>query len=250
MNFYALKLDCWKNIRKGDKNMNKNVIYVYRKDDITHSRMYVGSITRESNAYKFKYSDEYIESDVFIPIFPFLNKNKVYSNPNLFPVFASRLPDPKRVDIKNILSKYNLTEYDSFDLLRESQGRLPIDTLEFVSKLSEEDADGHTFLVSGTRHYVACSKKKTHIKLKESDVLTLVHDAENKYDNYAVKILFNNDTIGYVPVYYSKTYAQLLEKGYSLTATVLSVKECTCDEPNSSDCTDCISIKVSVNVKK
>jgi len=41
------------------------------------------------------------------------------------PVFASRLPDPKRKDIDKILKKYNMSEYDQFTLLKKCQGRLP-----------------------------------------------------------------------------------------------------------------------------
>lgn len=230
--------------------MDKNVIYVYRKNEISHLREHIGTITREKECYKFSYSDIYRNSEHFSPIFPFLEKNLEYTNVNLFPVFASRLPDSKRIDIKDILSKYNMTEYDQFDLLRESQGRLPIDTLEFVSQLSEEDADGFTFFVAGTRHYLACKKKEDHISLKKGDLLKLVHDRNNSFDKYAVKILFDNNTIGFVPKYYSKTYAELILNGCDLSAEVISIKECTCEDSSSEECTDCISIKISVKVNK
>lgn len=228
--------------------MDKNVIFVYRKNEMSHLREHIGTITRETECYKFNYSDAYRNSEHFSPIFPFLEKNKEYTSINLFPVFASRLPDPKRIDIKDILKKYGMTEYNQFDLLRESQGRLPIDTLEFVSQLSEEYADGFTFFVAGASHYLACKKKNDHISLKKGDLLKLIHDENNIKDKYAVKILFNNTIIGFIPIYYSQTYAQLLRKGYDLSAEVISIKECTCETPKSEKCVDCISIKIAVKV--
>ena len=57
--------------------------------------------------------------------------NAVYKYENLFPVFASRLPDRRRKDIKKILYKYGLLEYDSYELLRRSGAKLPTDHLQF-----------------------------------------------------------------------------------------------------------------------
>ena len=110
----------------------QNVICVYRKDELNNSRIHVGNIIREHDIFKFRYSEEYRNTASYAPIFPFLNKDMEYTNINLFPVFASRLPDPKRKDIDKILNKYNMSEYDQFTLLQKSQGRLPIDTLEFI----------------------------------------------------------------------------------------------------------------------
>lgn len=228
--------------------MDKNVIYVYRKNETSHLREHIGTITRETECYKFSYSDSYRNSEHFSPIFPFLEKNKEYTNVNLFPVFASRLPDPKRIDINDILSKYGMTEYNQFDLLKKSQGRLPIDTLEFVSPLSEECADGLTFFVAGASHYLACTKNNNHISLKKGDLLKFIHDKNNPHDKYAVEILYDNTTIGFIPIFYSQIYAQLLKRGCDLSAEVISIKECTCETPLSEKCADCISIKIAVKV--
>ena len=39
---------------------------------------------------------------------------------------------PKRRDIKEILEKYEMTEYDPYELLKRNGGRLPIDNYEFI----------------------------------------------------------------------------------------------------------------------
>lgn len=226
----------------------ENIIHVYRKDESSHSRVLIGNIVREFNLYKFSYSDKYKTSPAFVPIFPFLNKDHEYSSSMLFPVFASRLPDPKRRDIEQILNKYNMTEYDQFTLLQKSQGRLPIDTLEFVSDLSEEEVNGCKFYIAGSRHYNACCLCDNHIDLKKGDILSLVREENNKFDANAVQIFFNDNLIGYVPVYYSKTLSDLIASGKSLTATVLTIKKCNCNASNSIQCTDCVNIQVSILV--
>ena len=50
----------------------------------------------------------------------FQDLNRVYKSEKLFPIFASRLPDRKRKDIKMILDKYDLEEYDEYMLLKRS----------------------------------------------------------------------------------------------------------------------------------
>ena len=56
----------------------------------------------------------------------------MYRSEELFPAFSSRLPDRKRKDIDKILKKYNLDEYDTYELLKRSGAKLPIDNLQFV----------------------------------------------------------------------------------------------------------------------
>ncbi|MCB2298617.1 hypothetical protein [Clostridium tagluense] len=53
----------------------------------------------------------------------------------MFPAFSSRLPDKRRKDVKEILAKYKLEKYDSFELLKKSGGKLPIDCLEFIEPI-------------------------------------------------------------------------------------------------------------------
>lgn len=58
------------------------------------------------------------------------------------PVNMRRLPDnaerrlysPNRPDIKEILQKYGMTEYDSWELLKRTKGRLMTDNMQYISK--------------------------------------------------------------------------------------------------------------------
>ena len=64
---------------------------------------------------------------------------KEYKSKVMFPAFASRLPDRKRRDMKRILRKYGLEEFDEFELLKKSGARLPIDTYEFINPIFPDD---------------------------------------------------------------------------------------------------------------
>ena len=50
------------------------------------------------------------------------------------------MPDKRRKDVKEILTKYKLDKYDAFELLRKSGGKLPTDSLE---KDSNNEHDKH-----------------------------------------------------------------------------------------------------------
>lgn len=96
----------------------------------------VGQLTKNEQ-YEFKYCKEIEEALKvgFTPLISFGDVNTAYKSENLFPVFASRLPDRKRKDIKKILHKYGLREYDSYELLRSSGAKLPTDHLQFRDPL-------------------------------------------------------------------------------------------------------------------
>lgn len=106
-------------------------LYLIWKDPKTRRNFTVGKLTREET-FKFQYDEEYKEAEKCgwrkLEAFP---EEKIYESEVLFPVFSSRLPDPKRRDIQKILEKYGLAQYDAYDLLKKNGGRLPIDTYEF-----------------------------------------------------------------------------------------------------------------------
>ena len=58
--------------------------------------------------------------------------NALYDNPQLFAVFAARLPEPTRPEIKEILATYDMEEYNDFELLKRSGAKLPTDNYEFI----------------------------------------------------------------------------------------------------------------------
>lgn len=114
---------------------NNNIIYVlYIPNNIQVSFYLIGRIERKSNYYSFNYEEDIqiALNNGFELLIEFPNINKEYTNTKLFNTFASRIPTKNRKDIIDILKKYNLYKYDEFDLLKNSNGKLPIDRLIFI----------------------------------------------------------------------------------------------------------------------
>lgn len=126
--FYCMELekDCNKSFSLGNK------LYVNWLRPLTGEEFIIGMLTKGSK-YKFEYGFE-IESALasgFNLLEPFEDVDKVYENDKLFPIFSSRVPSKNRKDINIILNTYGLKEYDEFELLRTSGGKLPTDNIYF-----------------------------------------------------------------------------------------------------------------------
>jgi hypothetical protein len=98
----------------------KDYLYLIWKDSVSHRQYIVGQLAK-NGGYEFCYSND-IEDALaagFQPLVSFGDVSKTYYSDKLFSAFSSRLPDRKRKDIDNILSKYGLSEYDAYKLLKE-----------------------------------------------------------------------------------------------------------------------------------
>ena len=212
----------------------------------TSRRQYVIGEMERNGGYFFRYCSDIHDllTVGFIPLMPFNDTAKEYYSPTLFPIFSSRLPDRKRVDIKAILAKYELSdEYDEYELLKASGARLPIDSFEFVDPIFI-DIEGdicRNFFIAGTRHYLdcyeTCSKEEGIIAGTE---LFFLPEPENQHDINAIKIL-NKDKqhIGYLPRYYSEAVLHYMEVGRTITCHVIERGE-------ENLCDTCIRASLSI----
>ncbi len=94
----------------------------------------VGHLMETEGLYKFSYDEQGVKAAKeygFKPIIYFPNIRAEYKNTRLFPAIAMRLPDKRRNDVKELMKKHNLSNYDAFELLRITRGKLPIDNIEF-----------------------------------------------------------------------------------------------------------------------
>jgi len=121
------------------EKVGRDYIYLIWKEPNTRRNYIVGQLSKNGQ-YEFSYGHEVKEAidNGFELLIPFGDINKVYKSDMLFPAFSSRLPDKKRRGIEKILLKYELQEYDEFELLKRSGARLPIDSLEFIEPIPEE----------------------------------------------------------------------------------------------------------------
>lgn len=181
----------------------------------------------------FRYCNEVKEADEdgFEPLLCFPDLNKKYEDEKLFSVFSSRLPDKKRKNIKDILKKYGLEDYDEYTLLKRSGARLPIDNLEFIDPILDGEGDiTRIFYMAGVRHYLNC----------DGDEVFLKKDSENKYDTNAVKVLdYSGQVLGYIPRYYSSSVTKLLETKKKISCHVYNVDK-------SQNCNECIKIIMEI----
>jgi hypothetical protein len=126
---------CWRGGRKMSVKNGRDYIYLIWKDQKNHRQYTVGELSKKGQ-YEFKYGFEVKEAVKagFELLIAFEDINKSYYSDILFPTFSSRLPDKKRRGIEKILAKYDLIEFDEYELLKRSGARLPIDDLQFLLK--------------------------------------------------------------------------------------------------------------------
>lgn len=221
--------------------MMEQVLYLIWKDPKTRRNYTIGKLSK-AQVYSFEYFaeiDDAIEAGYKMPE-AFQGKKK-YVSEVLFPVFSCRLPDRKRRDIKKILEKYKLNEYDEFSLLKKTRAKLPIDTYELIDPIFPEDTSiEKDFYIMGTRYYALCDGQycDRFSSVRNGDGLILEHEVDNKHDPNAIRIkTTSGELLGYVPRYYSEAVSLRLHAGVTYTCIVLEVNK-------NNQCAQCIRVKL------
>lgn len=222
----------------------RDFLYLIWKSGQSGRQYIVGQLTRNSH-YEFRYNNEVKEAaeDGFVPLLCFPDLNKKYEDEKLFSVFSSRLPDKKRKNIKDILKKYGLEEYDEYTLLKKSGARLPIDNLEFIDPILDGEEDiTRIFFVAGARHYLNCDGDDCTkaIAVTRGDEVFFKKDSENKYDTNAVQVMdYSGKILGYIPRYYSSSVTKLLDTKKKISCHVYHVDK-------NQNCNECIKIIMEI----
>lgn len=228
----------------------RDYIYLIWKNPKTREHCTVGKLSKNGN-FEFSYVKDVSNAIKygFKPLLSFEDVEKTYTSDILFPVFSSRLPDKKRNGIKEILLKYDMKEFDDYQLLKKSGAKLPIDDLQFIVPISDEDEKKQViereFYLAGTRYYIGCDGKECEkaedVSLKENVYLVL--EPSNEKDKNAVKVVTaNNKHIGYVPNFYSEKVGKLLNEGREYTCTIHHIQK-------DHNCSECIKIKLEIRKK-
>ena len=142
----------------------------------------------------------------------------------MFINIATRLPNENRPDYLQLLNMYdlNIKSY-KMEMLEKTKGRLLTDNFEFVPEFNINKIE---FDVAGTSHIEDIEKCKKILNV--NDNIILEKEEDNKFDKYAIKIIFENNKrryhIGYVPRYYSKDLSKLLEKNIEYSAKIESLR--------------------------
>jgi len=217
------------------------------KDPTTKRRYSIGELSRNGQ-FEFAYGFE-VEKAIevgFELLIAFPEREKVYKNDDLFPVFASRLPDPKRKGIEAILEKYDLSEYNAYELLKKSGARLPIDNLEFIDPIDFESGKlQRRFFIAGTGYFLGCAGEncENSVEVNLHEELDLVPDPKNEHDEYAVKIVNARGTVlGFLPRYYSKSVCLMMGSDAQITCRVIDINK-------DSKCLECIKVELTIEKK-
>lgn len=214
----------------------KDYLYVVWKSGENRKEYVIGNLSK-GDAFEFRYCEEIYEAEKegFTHFASFPQLDGVYYSKVLFPIFESKLPDRKRKDINNILKRYGLQEFDSYELLKKSGARLPIDSLYFVEPIIDINKPFmRKFYMAGARHYIGCNGTEcdSTLKIVIGDNVNLQLELTNKYDKNAVKVINNdNQMLGYIPRYYSNEVSALIRDERKMNCQILSFdKNGKCDE--------------------
>jgi HipA-like protein len=85
---------------------------------LKYGKQVIGLLSYENNQWTFKYSDEFRKDQVINPIIDFPDPDKVYTNEQLWPFFASRIPSLNQSFQFKKIRKANIKQDDSVGLLR------------------------------------------------------------------------------------------------------------------------------------
>lgn len=195
---------------------------------------HIGTLSYYNDEYEFRYvfgKDDHLKLNDAIkngymlnPAFP--DSDKVYKSKRLFAAFNRRLPSPNRADFIEILDDlgldYNCTK---MELLEATRGRLANDTYSFERPLRVEKEDGkvHTsFYIHGMSHRNLPEDWPTW--LNEGHQVKLMREPNNIVDSNAVAICTSTGYhIGYVPSFYARAVAPLMDNGSTPIVKVQSM---------------------------
>ncbi len=205
--------------------MKKSMWLIWKQPE-SRRRYKVGTLTKTNDKYTFVYEDPELSEalKVGFDYFPGFNDiNLKYESDHLFANISTRLPNKKREDYLQLLNIYNLeNDSNEFDILQATKGRLITDNFEFVPVFDKNKLE---FDVAGTRY--SKDLKKCKDLLEVNDELLFELEPDNIEDENAIKVIFikNNNKyhIGYVPRYYTKQLAELLQNNIKYSALIKSV---------------------------
>ncbi|MEP0367787.1 MAG: hypothetical protein ABJN36_18215 [Cyclobacteriaceae bacterium] len=183
-----------------------NIFLVWRKG-IGHRRIAVGEIRSNSlEGVRFRYLNENLEEakkQGFTPYTGFPDFNKEYTE-NVLGILSQRLIKIERNDASDFYKFWKVDEnkkQDSYYMLAQTQGLLPIDNFEFLGDFNPIEGLKFVSEVAG----LSFSKPPLDL-LRVGDSLSYELDPTNSSDSRAVKLFKNSIQVGYVKLIHSRVF--------------------------------------------
>lgn len=209
--------------------LNTNKIYLTWRKDIDKRRHIIGILNKDNDNYSFMYSEENvavaIKEDDFTYYPAFNEINKVYDE-NVLEVFKRRLLNPQRRDYDDFLNYWGAVNYkeDIFSLLGLTGAKLLTDNFEFIAPHSEVPAKFNTdvswlntksdFIVNSIRNF---SNEEIEKKL------SLELEPDNEFDNKAVKVLYEDEKLGYIKSIHCENVFDAINAGKNIGVSVANI---------------------------
>lgn len=199
-------------------------IYLCWRKGVGEGRHIVGVLKRNAtNGVRFQYLTQHLEKaklDGFTAYTEFPDLNKEYDGTTL-DVFGQRIMKSERSDINDFLSFWEINpkyKDDKYYLLARTQGLNPSDNFEFLADYNP--VKGLCFMTD-----LAGLSKRALPKgsLQVGDELSFEKEPDNKFDKYAVKVLFKGECIGYIKKIHSKVFYK--QKGEKLKLKVKALDQ-------------------------
>lgn len=184
---------------------NTDKIYLTWRKDVFKPRHIIGILNKfDRDNYTFIYSEENVtkavDEDGFTYYPAFNEIDKTYDT-GVLEVFKRRLLNPQRRDYDDFLNYWGAANYkeDTFALLGLTGAKLLTDNFEFIAPHNENPAQFNTDVswLNTQSEYIIHSIRN----LPDEEVerrISLELEPENKYDSKAVKVLFENEKLGYL----------------------------------------------------
>lgn len=111
-------------------------LYLKWEDYKTGEKYVLGALCRDkaNNKYYFKLNENYVkkaeQGNFSMAILPFSDVNKIYESDVLFSFFRIRIPKIDKMDeddIKELLEELDMKEFDEFEYLRKTKGKVMTD---------------------------------------------------------------------------------------------------------------------------
>lgn len=189
-----------------------NIFLVWRKGPGAR-RIPVGEIKRNiSQGTRFEYIPKNVikaQEQGFIPYTGFPDISKNYSE-NVLEIFSQRLSKSERNDLSDFYDFWRVDitrKDDSYYMLSQTQGLLPIDNFEFLTDFNPKKGLNFITEIAGL------SKLKIDSNyLSLGDIIKYKLEPDNTFDNKAVSLYKNDLLIGYVKLIHSRVFYKAKRK--------------------------------------
>jgi len=195
-------------------------LFVLWRDRQDRTRHVIGHLWREGGEFRFAYQDDLTQAMSLgfraLPQFLELRtKSEPYTSRYLFSTFLQRLPRPDRSDYAKAMADLGVKAGDDpLEVLARGGGALMTDAIELAEFRADNDGLSAplTFRLAGESFLPAASAT-----LREGDPVELIREPQNTHDvNATVVLRQGGQKIGYVPRYYAKMIANVLDGGASV----------------------------------